>query len=58
MKVWKTCYIEIRSRNLQIKEKKRKCMSNDLGPWLSKTLRSREKIEGLSKICWGESDKR
>ncbi len=39
-------------------EKWKKCVNNGLESWQSKTLRSMEKNEGLSKICWGESGKR
>jgi hypothetical protein len=39
-------------------KKGKKRMSNGLEPWENKTLRSKGKIESLSKINWGESEKK
>ncbi len=33
MDVWKTCYIEMRGYNLQVKENEKKGINNDLEPW-------------------------
>jgi len=58
MNVWGTCDIERHDYNLWAKEKKRECINNNLELYQSKTMKSKEKNEGLSKLFGGGGGKR